>query len=598
MTVASSGGLCFYSEINPVLQFVVETKSRILSLTKLDRLELAASIQDLADNLDSSLARYEPDLRLAASYVESFGDSEFFTPDTFNSCLKLRSWLDEIYCKNPHIGAVATIAVLASLIPCSNMIRRGDLRFRKGKERENTISDLAGEVCNKLRSIAIDIADLHTASQLPILITGDAKRLNHIPSLGVDAIVTSPPYLNGTNYYRNTKIELWFLRALLSAKDLTAFRSHAVTAGINDVTAGKNSTPVSQPVEYVVQQLEQQAYDRRIPMMVASYFVDMKQVFSGLLHHIKPSSQFIMDIGDSSYAGIHVDTPAILAGLLQEDGWTVSREVTLRQRLSRNGLPLRQVLLVATSPSYIARDTSTSRRPIWEMFKQNLPHQRGAFAKRNWGSPLHSLCSYQGKLKPSIAHHLVRAFTSPGDRLLDPFGGVGTIAFEGALHGVKSWSFDISPVAIPVAAAKLNPATAIECMAVLDELNQYISTHHPTEGERSNAGLIRFNGPLPDYYHPRTLDEILLARRFFRENPPTDNGSVLVFSCLLHILHGNRPYALSRRSHPITPFSPRGETEYKNLIQKLSEKVQRSLAARLNPIRRIRAWVIFISRRH
>ena len=47
---------------------------------------------------------------------------------------------------------------------------------------------------------------------------------------------------------------------------------------------------------------------------------------------------------------------------------------------------------------------------------------------------------------------------------------------------------------------------------------------------------------------------------------------------LLHILHGNRPYALSRRSHPIIPYAPTGDFVYKNLVEKLREKVRRSLA--------------------
>ncbi len=581
LTVASSGGICFYSEINPVLQFVTETKARVLSLTERHRLELAIYLQDLAGSLESSLAESEPDPRLAISYVESFGDSEFFSPDTFDLCLKLRTWLDAVSCENPDAGAVSTVAVLASLVPCSNMIRRGDLRFRKGSEQDSIADDIIVEVSRKLRSIARDITDLRSVNDAPVLITGDAKNLNLIPSLEVDAIVTSPPYLNGTNYYRNTKIELWFLRALMSSKDLTSFRSNAVTAGINDVTVGKNSPPVSQSIEDVVRRLEGRAYDRRIPMMVSSYFADMKQVFDGLLRHVKPSSRLLMDIGDSSYAGIHVDTPAILADLLNEDGWVIDREVTLRQRLSRNGQPLRQVLLVATSPSYIPRRSSVIARPNWEIFKRTLPHQRGDYAKRNWGNPLHSLCSYQGKLKPSLARHLVRAFTNPGDRLLDPFGGVGTIPFEAAFHGVKSWSFDISPVAVPIAAAKLSGVTEYGCKLILNRLEEYIRAVRPTDEERSDAELIRFNGSLPDYYHPKTFDEILSARRFFRENSPFSNETALVFSCLLHILHGNRPYALSRRSHPITPFSPRGRAEYKELTVKLAEKIRRSLSERL-----------------
>jgi len=52
---------------------------------------------------------------------------------------------------------------------------------------------------------------------------------------------------------------------------------------------------------------------------------------------------------------------------------------------------------------------------------------------------------------------------------------------------------------------------------------------------------------------------------------------------MLHILHGNRPYALSRRSHPITPYAPTGPRAYKPLIQKLRQKIDRSLAASYPP---------------
>lgn len=71
---------------------------------------------------------------------------------------------------------------------------------------------------------------------------------------------------------------------------------------------------------------------------------------------------------------------------------------------------------------------------------------------------------------------------------------------------------------------------------------------------------------------------MLLARRYFLDNPPADASESLVFACLLHILHGNRPYALSRRSHPITPFAPTGPTGYRALIPRLRDKVERSLA--------------------
>ena len=66
----------------------------------------------------------------------------------------------------------------------------------------------------------------------------------------------------------------------------------------------------------------------------------------------------------------------------------------------------------------------------WSDFKSNLPHKNEPYSKRNWGSSLHSLCSYQGKLKPSIAHHLITCFSSEGDLVMDPFSGSGTLSLN------------------------------------------------------------------------------------------------------------------------------------------------------------------------
>ena len=60
---------------------------------------------------------------------------------------------------------------------------------------------------------------------------------------------------------------------------------------------------------------------------------------------------------------------------------------------------------------------------------------------------------------------------------------------------------------------------------------------------------------------------------------PWDGPVSFLLACTMHVLHGNRPYALSRRSHPVTPFAPSGETIYKSLIEKVSEKIDRAYKA-------------------
>src|SRR5207249_2191880 len=81
------------------------------------------------------------------------------------------------------------------------------------------------------------------------------------------------------------------------------------------------------------------------------------------------------------------------------------------------------------------------------------------------------------------------------------------------------------------------------------------------------------------FYHADTLAEILAAKRFFELN--RDKNVSMLMACILHILHGNRPYALSRRSHNIMPWPPKGETTYKSVAKLLREKVRRTLAPNL-----------------
>ncbi len=88
---------------------------------------------------------------------------------------------------------------------------------------------------------------------------------------------------------------------------------------------------------------------------------------------------------------------------------------------------------------------------------------------------------------------------------------------------------------------------------------------------------IGFNGKIVEYYEEQTLKEILLARRYFQTHPPETPKAQFVFAALLHILHGNRPYALSGRSHPLTPYKPTGPYEYRPLLNQLRAKVQRSM---------------------
>lgn len=216
----------------------------------------------------------------------------------------------------------------------------------------------------------------------------------------------------------------------------------------------------------------------------------------------------------------------------------------------------------------------------WSDFKRKMPHMDEPFSKRNWGSDLHSVCSYQGKMKPSLAYHLVNTFSDEGDTVLDPFSGSGTIPFEACLNNRIGVGMDIGKLGVTVSNAKLRKHDKSKVDEVISQLSHYINHNIPTKKTIDDARDVAFNKTISEYYHEDTYNELLLARDFFLKNNQfiEKEDWSLVFSCLLHILHGNRPYALSRNSHPITPYAPTGDFIYKNLIEKLTDKVYKSLS--------------------
>ena len=578
-TTSQLNKTALFCEINPVLQFISFTKITVRRLQLTQRVQLANDLIKQSDEL-LSLHRFSPDLALDKAYKNVFESSKFFDTTLYEDILRVRTWIDKVSLVQPLLADLLTVATLSALIPVSNMKRAGDLRYKTAKELAKSTILLVDAINENILQIAHDIKNYVNGLQTqPLLLCENAKSLASIPYLGIDTVITSPPYVNGTNYFRNTKIELWFLRCLLQKGDLTKFRSEAVTAGINDVTVAKVPNHSHSAVQEIVDKLIENAYDSRIPRMIASYFHEMTNVFRSIRNHLQENAVIAIDIGDSAYAGIHVPVDKLLATCLEELGFVQQDEVTLRRRRSRGGMLLKQSLLVfkykPNEPVFRVSRLVHPWKIQWENFKEILPHQQQPYAKRNWGHPRHSLCSYPGKLKPAIAYHLVDTFVPPNGKVLDPFAGVGTIPFEAALQDKQAYGFDISPAAFAIATAKVQQPRKNACYHVIDNLEQYLEQNELHAEELVEATEFGFNGKLIDYYEANTLEEVFLARRYFQENRAESDEEWFVLASLLHILHGNRPYALSRRSHPITPYKPTGDFEYRSLIERLSAKVER-----------------------
>src|SRR5690606_25651401 len=114
----------------------------------------------------------------------------------------------------------------------------------------------------------------------------DARLLDEGMRGQVSLVLTSPPYLNGTNYMRNTKLELWLLGFIASEKELSQLNKVCMVCGINNVVKGRPPEHRFEPVEEVARRLDETSSDLRIPALVRGYFSDMLRVLGNCANYL------------------------------------------------------------------------------------------------------------------------------------------------------------------------------------------------------------------------------------------------------------------------------------------------------------------------
>jgi hypothetical protein len=347
------GVRAYYSEINPLMAFVAETKVTAASWCRNNLEVTKEAIVDYVDQLTSdqfSERSREIDL---ATYRRAFPDRDYFEDVHLRQLLAARDLAHEVAGNELHIVALLGLACVANAVAASNMTRRADLRRRRPDEYKNRVVDVPAMISQSVRDMADDLSYLPLEMETCNLISEDCRALKDAENWAeeFDMAITSPPYLNGTNYFRNTKIELWLMGMIEGEHELGKLRTKAITAGINNVSGHAAASCELAEVEQVAARLDTCAKDSRIPKMVRRYFGDMTDVFETVHHCLRPGAEFVFDIGDSRFYGVHVPTDRMLAMIGQRAGLRLKSRRMLAKRLSRDKTPLVQVELTFVKES-------------------------------------------------------------------------------------------------------------------------------------------------------------------------------------------------------------------------------------------------------
>ena len=161
---------------------------------------------------------------------------------------------------------------------------------------------------------------------------GDAREL--IAELQpADCAIFSPPYPNSFDYTDIYNLELWMLGYLQTPADNRRLRLSTLHSHVQLNRPARSigwRSPTFTAAMDALDDRRVQLWHRDIPDMLRSYFADMEQMLGDLKGKVREGGQITIVVGGSSYAGVSVDAPRIIAELGESLGLILVRRTPLR----------------------------------------------------------------------------------------------------------------------------------------------------------------------------------------------------------------------------------------------------------------------------
>jgi len=182
---------------------------------------------------------------------------------------------------------------------------------------------------------------------------GDARQLC-LPKKyhgNLDAVITSPPYLNRYDYSRSYALELCLL-SVKSHQDMVAVR-HSLLRSHIESRMHQNKQIYLPALNEILAQLQQRELNNeRVPIMVQGYFEDMNLAIKNLSTYLKPGGKVALVVANAQFAGENIPTDLLLSelairhGLQTEEIWITRYKGNSSQQMAVYGRrPVRESIV-------------------------------------------------------------------------------------------------------------------------------------------------------------------------------------------------------------------------------------------------------------
>ncbi|CAN7311708.1 hypothetical protein [Brevundimonas sp. LjRoot202] len=315
-------------EVNPFLADLIEAK-----LSPVSPARFCAAYERLITGLEVTAADTLPITGMPPTLVApGLKDRYVFPVDVYSTA---RAILRSSEALEPDQARLLRILLGSVLVPNSNVVINGKGRRYRGawQSKEKSRADLIASLDG-----AVDVAatDLTRFSDLPggqhKVLRGDARTaLAEVND--ADVVIFSPPYPNSFDYTDVYNLELWMLGYLNSAPDNRALRQRTLRSHVQmkwHTTPRYASSAMLDATLEALRSARADLWNPNIPEMVGFYFDDLCRVFQQVARILESGRHVIVAIGDSQYAGVHIDVASILTESLVGLGFQLTERGAIR----------------------------------------------------------------------------------------------------------------------------------------------------------------------------------------------------------------------------------------------------------------------------
>lgn len=161
----------------------------------------------------------------------------------------------------------------------------------------------------------------------------DARLLTSIASASVDAIITSPPYLNAIDYLRGHRLSLVWLGYRLH--ELRSLRSDSI--GAERAPDAHISTRLAD--EIILQMSQNEVMSLRELPIIRRYVLDVAALLAGMSRVLRPRGKAVFVVGNSCIRGIFVKNSQAIKSLAERNGLLYQGEEERELPPNRRYLP-------------------------------------------------------------------------------------------------------------------------------------------------------------------------------------------------------------------------------------------------------------------